>query len=57
MRRLIQVGNLEALAEGDELLLARRSGTVFQGWEEGPLTFAPTYKFRCGRAMLALPDA
>ena len=45
-RKLMQEDELEALADGDELIQARRAGFVFPGWAEGPLNFPPTYKFR-----------
>ena len=45
-RRLIEDDELEALADGDELIQARRTGHYFSDWHEGPLTFCPTYKFR-----------
>lgn len=45
-RRLIQDDELEALADGDELIQARRTGHFFSDWHEGQLNFRPTYKFR-----------
>jgi len=46
-RTLIQRGELEALADGDELTQSRRAGHFFSDWHEHPLQFPPTYKFRC----------
>ena len=41
------MGELEALADGDELTQSRREGCFFSDWHEHPLQFPPTYKFRC----------
>ncbi|CAF2293832.1 hypothetical protein BRARA_D02275 [Brassica rapa] len=35
----------EALLEKDQLKIEQRAGRVFQGWEEGKIYFAPTYKY------------
>merc|ERR1719238_38544 len=35
----------EVLLSNDQLSIERRRGRVFQGFSEGPLNFAPTYKF------------
>ncbi|KAJ4891830.1 DNAse I-like superfamily protein [Raphanus sativus] len=35
----------EALLEKDQLKIEQRAGRVFQGWEEGRIYFAPTYKY------------
>ena len=45
-RKLIQEDELKALSDGDELIQARRAGHLFSEWNEGPLLFPPTYKFR-----------
>ena len=45
-RKLIQEDELNALADGDELVQARQAGHFFSDWHEGPLNFRPTYKFR-----------
>ncbi|KAJ4906948.1 DNAse I-like superfamily protein [Raphanus sativus] len=36
----------KALLEKDQLKIEQRAGRVFQGWEEGKIYFAPTYKYR-----------
>ena len=46
-RTLIQRGELEALADSDELSWSRRAGHFFFDWHENPLHFPPMYKFRC----------
>lgn len=40
--------NIAALRKKDQLNIERSLGNVFQGFEEGPLTFLPTYKFIVG---------
>jgi phosphatidylinositol-bisphosphatase len=40
--------NLELLRQQDQLNVERKAGRVFQGWEEGPLNFTPTYKYQPG---------
>lgn len=40
--------DLELLKVDDQLNIERKSGRVFQGFAEGPLTFLPTYKFIAG---------
>lgn len=42
---LLQRNMHEVLLEKDQLTLAKRSGLLFNGYEEGPLNFRPTYKF------------
>lgn len=44
-RAALRKGDLAALAEADELSTMRRSGRAFEGWQEGPLSFPPTFKF------------
>eukprot|EP00956_Cyclotella_meneghiniana_P019872 scaffold34547_cov69-Cyclotella_meneghiniana.AAC.4 len=39
---------LEELIENDQLNVERANGRVFQDFEEGPLTFKPTYKYQPG---------
>lgn len=41
-------GDWEYLKSRDQLNCERASGTVFAGFEEGVLTFAPTYKYQPG---------
>ena len=45
---LLKHDNLTALRKKDQLNMERQRGNVFQGFEEGLLTFAPTYKFQPG---------
>jgi inositol polyphosphate 5-phosphatase INPP5B/F len=40
--------NIAALRKKDQLTLERALGNVFQGFEEAPLTFLPSYKFIAG---------
>ncbi|XP_057801444.1 type I inositol polyphosphate 5-phosphatase 8-like isoform X2 [Salvia miltiorrhiza] len=35
----------QALLQKDQLRLEQKAGRVFQGWEEGEIYFAPTYKY------------
>ncbi|XP_022574090.2 type I inositol polyphosphate 5-phosphatase 8 isoform X2 [Brassica napus] len=35
----------EALLQKDQLKIEQKAGRVFQGWEEGKIYFAPTYKY------------
>ncbi|KAK9840841.1 hypothetical protein WJX81_008338 [Elliptochloris bilobata] len=51
VRALLRAGDLAALAESDELTRVRHQGRAFEGWAEGPLNFAPTYKFRRGTSV------
>ncbi|RKP09518.1 Endonuclease/exonuclease/phosphatase [Thamnocephalis sphaerospora] len=41
----INAGELESLLEKDQLLRERNAGRVFQGYDEAPIEFPPTYKF------------
>ena len=43
-RSFIKEGQLEKLLEADELIRMVRDGRAFQGWTEGQITFAPTFK-------------
>ncbi|XP_062118139.1 type I inositol polyphosphate 5-phosphatase 8 [Humulus lupulus] len=42
---LLNKHDWEALVEKDQLRIQQGGGRVFQGWEEGPIDFAPTYKY------------
>lgn len=44
----LESGDLESLRQKDQLNLERVKGNVFQGFEEGLLTFPPTYKYQPG---------
>ena len=45
VRDAIFGGDLEKLLAADQLQIARSGGLVFGGYEEGPITFSPTYKY------------
>lgn len=42
----IERGELDTLRARDQLNCERRKGNVLQGFQEGLLTFAPTYKYQ-----------
>lgn len=44
-------GNLSPLRQNDQLNIERKRGAVLQGFEEGMLTFRPTYKFQAGTSV------
>ena len=41
-------GRFQSLVEFDQLNIERAKNTVFQGFQEGPLHFPPTYKYQPG---------
>ena len=41
----IEQNNLKELLQFDELAISRQNGDAFQGFVEGPINFAPTYKY------------
>lgn len=43
--RLVAKKDWETLLEKDQLKLEQDAGRVFEGWREGLITFAPTYKY------------
>ena len=45
-RQLVRARKWSMLLENDELLLELSSGRQFDGWHEGRVAFAPTYKYR-----------
>jgi len=45
-RQLVRARKWSMLLENDELLLELSKGRQFDGWHEGHVTFAPTYKYR-----------
>ncbi|PRQ53733.1 putative phosphoric monoester hydrolase [Rosa chinensis] len=58
-RQLINKLDWRALQEFDQLRREREYGGVFQGWEEGAIEFAPTYKYsssNCNRYSGGLPS-
>ncbi|KAL0926920.1 hypothetical protein M5K25_003175 [Dendrobium thyrsiflorum] len=44
-KRLLEQNDWDALLEKDQLRIERESGRVFNGWKEGKIYFAPTYKY------------
>lgn len=44
-RQLIKKQDWEALQGFDQLRKEQEAGGVFQGWREGNIEFAPTYKY------------
>ncbi|XP_022774460.1 type I inositol polyphosphate 5-phosphatase 1-like [Durio zibethinus] len=57
-RHLIQKQDWKALQEFDQLRREQEDGGVFQGWREGNIEFAPTYKYsssNCNRYSGGLP--
>ncbi|XP_051126820.1 type I inositol polyphosphate 5-phosphatase 5-like [Andrographis paniculata] len=42
---LLEDNNWDSLLAKDQLIREREAGRVFQGWKEGKITFAPTYKY------------
>ncbi|XP_016438992.1 type I inositol polyphosphate 5-phosphatase 4 isoform X1 [Nicotiana tabacum] len=58
-RELIKQHNWSALQEFDQLRKELEEGGVFQGWKEGNIEFAPTYKYssyNCNRYSGGLPS-
>lgn len=45
VRQLVKARKWSMLLENDELLLELSKGRQFDGWREGHVTFAPTYKY------------
>lgn len=44
-KRFLEHDNWDALLEKDQLKIEREAGRVFEGWNEGKIYFAPTYKY------------
>ncbi|KAG1342394.1 type I inositol polyphosphate 5-phosphatase 5 [Cocos nucifera] len=44
-RVLLEDNDWDALLEKDQLKLEKEAGRVFNGWKEGKIYFAPTYKY------------
>ncbi|XVE68026.1 hypothetical protein DITRI_Ditri09bG0035200 [Diplodiscus trichospermus] len=58
-RNLINKQDWKALQEFDQLRREQEDGGVFQGWREGNIEFAPTYKYsssNCNRYSGGLPS-
>ncbi|KAI8079720.1 SacI homology domain-containing protein [Halteromyces radiatus] len=47
-RALANAGNIEGLLRNDQLIREMNQGNVFQGYQEGQITFMPTYKYDNG---------
>ncbi|XVF76589.1 hypothetical protein PTKIN_Ptkin13bG0277900 [Pterospermum kingtungense] len=45
IHELVKKNDWQALLERDQLRMEQRAGRVFEGWEEGWIYFAPTYKY------------
>ncbi|KAL7091968.1 hypothetical protein ACP275_12G137100 [Erythranthe tilingii] len=43
--KLLQRNDWQTLLEQDQLRIEKKCGRVFEGWEEGEIHFAPTYKY------------
>ncbi|PON59724.1 Deoxyribonuclease I [Parasponia andersonii] len=44
-QKLLEAKNWDALFNNDQLKIEREAGRVFEGWKEGKIYFAPTYKY------------
>lgn len=44
-KKLVEDNDWDALFEKDQLKKEREAGRVFEGWKEGKIHFAPTYKY------------
>ncbi|CAA3029496.1 type I inositol polyphosphate 5-phosphatase 5 [Olea europaea subsp. europaea] len=44
-RLLLEENDWNSLLEKDQLSMVREAGSVFKGWNEGKIMFAPTYKY------------
>lgn len=42
---LLKKNDWQTLLEKDQLRIEQKAGRVFKGWEEGKISFAPTYKY------------
>ncbi|KAL2502879.1 DNAse I-like superfamily protein [Forsythia ovata] len=42
---LLKMKDWQALLEKDQLRIEQKAGRVFNGWDEGKIYFAPTYKY------------
>ncbi|CAI8614494.1 unnamed protein product [Vicia faba] len=45
IHELLKKKNLKALLEKDQLRMEQKAGRIFEGWNEGTIYFAPTYKY------------
>ncbi|RWR78462.1 Type I inositol polyphosphate 5-phosphatase 5 [Cinnamomum micranthum f. kanehirae] len=44
-RVLLEANDWDALLRRDQLIIEKEAGRVFDGWKEGKILFAPTYKY------------
>ncbi|KAK6928952.1 Endonuclease/exonuclease/phosphatase [Dillenia turbinata] len=47
-KKLLEENDWDTLLAKDQLKIEREAGRVFNGWKEGKIYFAPTYKYSCG---------
>ncbi|GMT24753.1 hypothetical protein PFISCL1PPCAC_16050, partial [Pristionchus fissidentatus] len=45
VKRAVRANQLDLIVGGDQLTAQKQAGMTFVGFEEGPLNFAPTYKY------------
>lgn len=50
-KALIEEGQLDRLLAADQLRAQMGAGRVFEGFEEAPINFNPTYKFDVGSSV------
>ncbi|TFJ95031.1 30S ribosomal protein S2 [Platysternon megacephalum] len=43
--KLLKTNDWQPLLEKDQLRIEQKAGRIFQGWNEGRICFAPTYKY------------
>lgn len=46
----IEENKLDAMLEADQLIVEKKAGRTFKGYQEGIITFPPTYKYQPGTA-------
>ncbi|XP_059063219.1 type IV inositol polyphosphate 5-phosphatase 7-like [Cryptomeria japonica] len=44
-KKLVEKNDWEALLHKDQLLIEKKTGNIFEGWNEGNIYFPPTYKY------------
>ncbi|XP_076901486.1 type I inositol polyphosphate 5-phosphatase 8-like [Bidens hawaiensis] len=45
VHEILQRNDWQTLLEKDQLKIEQKAGRIFEGWEEGKICFAPTYKY------------
>lgn len=45
IKELVKQNNLAPILEKDQLIVQKEAGSVFNGFNEGEITFPPTYKY------------